>query len=110
MMYMYECVLDSQYIVPAGQLYPSPTVSPRGKLVAARGDQAEERVAEGRVTRREVEGEEESSPHRPPSPLPPHGERNLEPRVPLVQLLPPQVSVWAALARCHRQQEGEEVM
>ena len=97
-------------IISAGQLYPSPTVSPRGKLVvvAARGDQAEERVAEGRVTKREGEGE--SSPHRPLSPLPPHGERNLEPKVPRVQLLPPQVSVWAALARCHRQQEGEEVM
>ena len=109
---MYEPILDSQYyIVPADQLYPSPTVSPRGMLVvAARGDQAGERVAEGRATRREEE-KGESSPHRPPSPLRPHGEgRNLEPRVPRVQLLPPQVSVWAALARCHRQQEGEEVM
>ena len=108
---MYEPILDSQYyIVPADQLYPSPTVSPRGMLVvAARGDQAEERVAEGRVTRREEE-EGEISPHRPPFPLPLRGERNLEPRVPRVQLLPPQVSVWAALARCHRQQEEEEVM
>ena len=72
----------------------------------ARGDQAEERVAEGRATRREEE-EGESSPHHHP-PLPLRGEGNLEPKVPQVQLLPPQVSVWAALARCHRQQE--EVM
>ncbi len=71
----------------------------------ARGDQTVEIVAGGRGTRRGGGGE--SRPHRPP---PPRGEGNQELRVPRVQLLLPQVSVWAALARCHRQQEGEEVI
>jgi hypothetical protein len=72
----------------------------------ARGDQMVETVAEeGRATRREGEGE--SRPHLPP---PLRGEENRELKVPRVQLLLPQVSVWAVLARCHRQQEGEEVM
>ena len=84
--------------VSAGQLYPNPTARQRGTVEVstselARGDQVEERVAEGRATRRE-EGE---SPHRSP-----RGERNLDQKVPQVQLLLPQMSVLVVLAHCRR--------
>ena len=93
-------------VYPSGQLYPSPTAKPRGTAVGvstselAKGDPAEGTVAVGRATRRE-EGESHSHlPH-------PHGERGLDQKAPLVQVLLLLLSVWAIQARCHRQQEGE---